>query len=271
MLSVSLPSSSLTVKIKLRQCCVCCERITQRPRPLVSHLILWTHKNTSHTTHNTHVWEMQRLCWQWLLRGIQRWYQYFKQVDLSSFQGDVCVFLKSQNQTWTRYQRWWFECVLRKCAIRTHSRLKIQTNKSSTSRCGREEGGRHDFDYLFHVACVMVSDTEWVRRHTTWLIVGDYWKYLFVARVRVCVRCPLCNGWCVIGLSLVPFNNPLRNKVNDVVDPWPSQSDRKQGLTFIGPSLAFTLHSCCSHNTSHGFHLSSSYPVCRLRFISWKP
>ena len=122
---VSLPSSSLTSKRKHRQCCVCCERITQRPRPLVSHLITWTHKNTSHTTHNTHVWEMQRLCWQWLLRGIQRWYQYFKQVDLSSFQGDVCVFLKSQNQTWTRYQRWWFECVLRKCTIRTHSRLKI--------------------------------------------------------------------------------------------------------------------------------------------------
>ena len=51
----TVPSSSLTAEMKIRQCCVCCERITQHSGPLVSHLIPWTH-HTHHTQH-TRAWD----------------------------------------------------------------------------------------------------------------------------------------------------------------------------------------------------------------------
>ena len=116
--------------------------------------------------------------------------------------------------------------------------------------------------------CRIPSEFADTPRDSSWVIIEN----IYLLHVCVCVCVVHCvMGDVFIGSSLVLFNNPFINTVNDVVDPWPSQSDRKQGLTFIGPSLALTLHSCCSHNTSHGFHLSSSNPVCRLRFISWKP
>ena len=201
MLCVCVTSSSLTPKIKIRQCCVCCERFTQRPRPLVSHLITWTH-HTHHTQGTTHTcvrysdYVVNGYC------GECRWYQYYKQVDLTHHWRPCLCISQTSKSNGGRYQRCLFGERLGKVTLAIYSRSrmciitvhvctclqKIETNKSSSSRGGSGEWMSALWLYLTHGLCdgvaYRVSSPAYHVTDRWWLLNKASSRYLVLEKRR---------------------------------------------------------------------------------------